>query len=211
MYSGTSSKLTVSFFIFIIPLFFWGCAKESPTEPDPQTLYSRDEPWRDRTDEQRNEAILDKAREYLPPDPKDGGEGGQCKTWIQIIVDRASGQTTHLPKNYISAEKTYNKAKWLNSRNIKVVWQEANHSPAKFPDTIKPGNIIQLRWKGDHNNDDGSTGLHTALIECIYPQSMIWIDSNWYTKEHSEKVFRHVISLDYFSQNFEAWTVYQVK
>ena len=134
--------------------------------------------------------------------------GGECKPWIQIIVDRASGQTSYLPKNYIRAGDTYNKAKWYDSSNIEVVWQAADQTPARFPDTIKPGHIIQFRFLG-HNNADSTRGLHTALIESADSASMTWIDANW---KRDSLVIRHDISLSKWSEEkIAAWTVYQVK
>jgi len=158
--------------------------------------------WSSLSDEERNKEILAKAKTWI------NKEGGQCKTWIQVVVDAASDRTSHLPLNYIEAGDMYNKAKWQDSPNVEVVWQGAYHSPAGFPGSIKPGNIIQFRFLGNHNNSDDATGLHTALIKSVDSLSMTWIDSNWKGKE---LVRQHVFSISDWSEKIEAWTVYQVK
>ena len=190
MYSRTSSKLAVSF--FIVTLFFWGC-KDTPMEP----VYSESEPWSDLADEQKNEKILNEARKWVSEDPNTLKTGGQCKTWIQIdVVLTVSG--LYLPGNFIQAGHPYNKAKWVEnnperSDNVKVVWQSAKPDSAldflkTHPDTIKPGHIIQMRREGGNTAVD-SKGLHTALIESVNSESMTWIDSNWYEKGAPRKGF----------------------
>ena len=196
MYSGTSLRRVLS--LFIVTLFFFGCGNDSPMGPNGLGKGS----WSSLSNEERNKEILDEAKARI------NEVGGQCKAWIQNVVNIASGQLNHLPQNHIKAGDMYNKAKWQDSPNVEVVWQRAYQSPAGFPRSIKPGNIIQFRYQGNHNNSDDATGLHTALIESVDSLSMTWIDSNWKGKE---LVRQHVFSLSDWSKTIEAWTVYQVK
>lgn len=202
MYSRTSPRRIVSL-LFIVTIFFFGCS-DSPNGPEEHG--GGEESWSDKSDEERNELILTEARKLVTNPPT---EGGQCKTWIQKVVDRASGQTNHLPLNYIKAGDTYSKAKWYSSSKVDSVSGGAYQTPSdSLLSKIKPGNIIQFRLLGNHNNSNETTGLHTALIESVDSLSMTWIDSNW---KGDEMVLRHVFYLSDWSKTIEAWTVYQVK
>ncbi len=206
MYSGIFSKWVTS--LFIVALFFFGCGG-TPTGPEPGGGS-----WDDLSDDEKNEKILEEAEAWI------NKEGGQCKEWIQKVVNIVSGYggPSYLPLNYIKAGDPYNKARWLDSPNVKVVWQRAYQTPAEFPhvnsvlfppeELIKPGNIIQYRKQGDYNNAVDSTGLHTALIKFVDSQTMTWIDSNWYGQG---QVRRHDFSLSDWAAKIEAWTVYQIK
>lgn len=154
------------------------------------------------TDHGRNQKILDEASAW------DGMNGGQCKAWVQAkVVWNASGQNVWLPSNFTGGG-TYNLAKWNSSSDVQKIWQGANYSPAYFPNTLKPGQIIQLRWSSGARPSHLIGQPHTAIIKSVSSTSMEWWDSNFVD---ANTVGDHSFTLSQWSRAVEAWTVYQVK
>ena len=161
--------------------------------------------WSSLTDEDRNQLILNEAQGQI------GNIGGQCKEWVQDTVWYASWYTRWLPQNYYNPSSEWHLAKWYDSSGVEVVCkatEEYGSYPLRSPDIcdywwmIKPGQIIQMR----HN--DGGITPHTVIVKSATPWGFSVIDSNW---NGDLKVRQHWISVSWFEDHTEAWTVYQVK
>ncbi|MDD5750361.1 MAG: CHAP domain-containing protein [Candidatus Pacebacteria bacterium] len=102
---------------------------------------------------------------------------GQCKEWARMVVQNATGKNipATLGNNY----------QWQSSSVVRAIWSGYYICPASFPcifgDTVKPGQIIQLRWQSNFM----SGGPHTAIVKSVTPTKMQWYDCNFIKQYYS--------------------------
>lgn len=192
--------------LLFLGLWFIGCdqADNPVMNSENESILAAPSSWHTLSDAQRNQKILDEAKKW------EGKQGGQCKTWVQTVVTNASGGLDLIPINF-SGGGTYHLAKWDEKdsrfKNVQMVWQGAYMCLASFPSSLRPGQIIQLRW-GPCASPSSIIGQpHTAIIKSVSSSSMEWWDSNFIGPN---KVGYHLFPA-YNWYKVEAWTVYQIK
>ncbi len=144
--------------------------------------------WHGLSQNQRNAEILDVALDQVGDDT-----GLECKPWVQAVVNEASNGTVNVPSNL-------NDYTWKSSSNVRVM-------PRPFPiETVKPGQIIQMRWQ----NHDGSVYPHTAIVKSKTSTKMTWVDCNW---RGDETVMTHTVYFSdfYWAVNGYDYNVYEIK
>jgi hypothetical protein len=188
----------------LLTVLMIGCSSDIPTVENDggQTMLAPPPVY---TEDQINQKILTGASKQI------GWNGGQCKAWVQNLVPQVvSGRT--IGPNYTSNSKAdYYNAQWSPAGTVRVVWQEypKNYCITKFPSSLKPGQIIQLRWRSDVAKywNCCNNGPHTAIIKSVSTTNMEWYDSNF----NSDLIVRlHSFSMAQWQKYVAAWTVYQV-
>lgn len=155
------------------------------------------------TEDQINQLILAEAAKQAQA----GATGGQCKTWVQGLVQKTTGRIIPLTD---TVNPSYYNAQWQPGSDVRVIWQlyPQYYCITQFPSYLKPGQIIQLRWRSTVPWPNCSNGPHTAIIQSVNATAMNWYDSNFVAPN---KVGSHPFSMTQWQQYVAAWTVYQVK
>ncbi len=196
------SKLLI---VFLVILFIGCNADNIPTisENDGQTQLA---PAVALTEAQINQKILTGASKQI------GWNGGQCKLWVQNLIPQVISGRTIGPTDTSNSKADFYNAQWSPVGSAKVVWQlyPKNSCIAIFPSFLKPGQIIQLRWRSDVAKywNCCNNGPHTAIIQSVSSMNMQWYDSNF----NNDLIVRsHPFSVSQWAKYVAAWTVYQIQ
>lgn len=158
------------------------------------------------TEAQINQKILTGASKQI------GWNGGQCKVWVQNLIPQVVSGRTIGPTDTSNPKADFYNAQWKPVGSARVVWQlvyPKNSCIAIFPSSLKPGQIIQIRWRPDVAKywNCCNNGPHTAIIQSVSAMSMQWYDSNF----NNDLIVRsHSFSLAQWEKYVAAWTIYQV-
>ena len=191
--------------VILLTISILGCGSDTPTvseNNDGQTMLAPSPVY---TEAQINSLILAAAA-------KDVGKlKGQCKPWVQNLIPQAVSGRTIGPTDTSNPKSDYYNAQWSPAGNARVVWQlyPKNYCISSFPSSLKPGQIIQLRWRSNvaATWNCCNNGPHTAIIQSVSATNMQWYDSNF----NNDSIVRsHPFSIGQWMQYVAAWTIYQV-
>ena len=107
--------------------------------------------WHEWSQSIRNQAIVDETANY-----NEGDDGGECKVWVQNVVNDASG-------SWLIPTNSGNDCYWSYGAYV---------SPRSgYIEDVVPGEIVQMELS--------SGGPHTAIVLGISPYGVTFIENNW--------------------------------
>ena len=150
--------------------------------------------WHALSQSERNQKILDRAYKDLGKNL--GIPDGRCKTWVQAVVQSASGGQVYPPKN----DKL--KDRWINDpKNTDSEYCIGRCAPIT---SARPGEIVQVRWKKHVNPPDN---LHTFIVVSVNASTITVIDSN---RKNNTTVRDEPINIDKFKANADSFSIYYI-
>lgn len=109
--------------------------------------------WHDLTQDQRNQAIVNRAFNDLYT------YQGSCKVWAQNVVWSASSNAVWLPTTIDPPGCFWNYSSYVISVSTNIRY-------------VLPGQILQMHLK--------SGNIHTAIVSGVYSNGVVFIESNWF-------------------------------
>ena len=140
------------------------------------------------TESQVNYQILAEAARQV------GQPSNNCKEWVRGVVLKGVGKDIPSTDSRLIYQ-------WVPSSVVKVVWQVKFACVKSFSSSIKPGQIMQIKWRYPYM----SGGPHTIILKSISATSITYYEAN-----AGPVVKITTTSISRWQQITDAWTVYQV-
>jgi hypothetical protein len=137
--------------------------------------------WHGLSQAARNQAIVDATAAW-----GNGSWGGQCKVWVQNVVNAASGASGLIPTNNGSCYWNYGPYVVGRSGSIQ---------------TANPGEIIQMTLT--------SGGPHTAIVVSKGSYGITFKESNW-CSGNCELVGTRYVTYGAFNSQVSCFSIYYV-
>lgn len=166
-----------------------GCGSDTPTISENDTGQAMLAPA--STEAQINSLILAEAAKQVGTP---NSISGSCKVWVQKLVLKATGKS-------ISQNDPCALYQWMPSSSVKIIWQVKFACIGSFPTYLKPGQIMQIKWRSDYMNGCE----HTIILQSISSDSISYYEANAPVGGPVRYTTTKLINW-----KAAAWTVYQV-
>lgn len=159
---------------------FSACATDADEEDVSETSQALTG-WHDLSQAARNQAIVDYTANWA-----NGAWGGQCKVWVQSVVNGASGISGLIPTN--NGTCSWNYGQYVVGRSGTI-------------QSVVPGEIIQMTLTA------GTP--HTAIVIAKGPSGVTFRESNW-CAGNCELVGTRYVTFATFNSQVSCFSIYYV-
>lgn len=200
-------KRYVGIFVTLLMISVCGCGEESEQILDPDSADETSEKgssplpviWHALSQSEKNQRIIQVALDDFGVNVRKS-----CKEWVRKVIKQASNEHVNIPSN------TSNGDSWeLDTAGHAIRY---NTSPTRLE--TSPGHIVQMQWKAGVGSRDSEYNMHTAIVLSVFPNGVIFIESNYDDTPANEEdavVGIRFVSEKEFNEQVEAFTIYTIR